>query len=259
LVPLLFLRPLRHSGPRPLDLTGCGFAVRKREQGLTTRLCARFDRNPVLGKSMSEPQPIVFVVDDDVSVCEGIASLVRSVRLDVRIFASAREFLSTQHPDAPACLVLDVRLPGTSGLELQRSLRERGVTLPTIFLTGYADVPMTVRAMKDGAVDFLIKPFRDQELLDSIQQALERSRSERRREAELLELRQRFDSLTPREQQVMSGVVAGLPNKMVAAELGTSEATVKLHRGQVMQKMRVASLPDLVRIAERLAISNPRS
>jgi FixJ family two-component response regulator len=208
---------------------------------------------------MSEAQPVVFVVDDDVSAREGIASLVRSVRLDVRTFGSAQEFLSTRHSDTPACLVLDVRLPGTSGLELQRSLRERGVTLPIIFLTGYADVPMTVRAMKDGAIDFLIKPFRDQELLDAIQQALERSHSERRQQTELVELRQRFDTLTPREQQVMGRVVAGLPNKKIAAELGTSEATVKLHRGQVMQKMRAASLPELVRIAERLAISNPRS
>jgi FixJ family two-component response regulator len=203
---------------------------------------------------MSEAQPIVFVVDDDVSVREGIASLVRSVHLDVRTFGSAQEFLSRRQADTPACLVLDVRLPGTSGLELQRGLRVRGVTMPIIFLTGYADVPMTVRAMKDGAIDFLIKPFRDQELLDAIQQALERSRSERRVEAELVELRQRFESLTPREQQVMGGVVAGLPNKKIAAELGTSEATIKLHRGQVMQKMRAASLPELVRIAERLEI-----
>jgi len=180
---------------------------------------------------------------------------VRSVHLDVRTFGSAQEFLSARHPDAPACLVLDVRLPGTSGLELQRGLQGRGITIPIVFLTGYADVPMTVRAMKDGATDFLIKPFRDQELLDAIQQALERSRSQRHQEAELDELRQRFDSLTPREHQVMGGVVAGLPNKKIAAELGTSEATVKLHRGQVMQKMRAGSLPELVRIAERLAIS----
>jgi FixJ family two-component response regulator len=206
---------------------------------------------------MSDAQPMVFVVDDDESVREGIASLVRSVHLDVRTFRSAQEFLSAKHSETPACLVLDVRLPGTSGLELQRGLQGRGITIPIVFLTGYADVPMTVRAMKDGAIDFLIKPFRDQELLDAIHQALERSRSQRLQEAELFELRRRFDSLTPREQQVMGGVVAGFANKKIAAELGTSEATVKLHRGQVMQKMKAASLPALVRIAERLGLSNP--
>lgn len=208
---------------------------------------------------MGEPQPVVFVVDDDISVREGIATLARSVHLEVRTFGSAQEFLSTRHSDTPACLVLDVRLPGSSGLELQRGLRERGVTIPIIFITGHADVPMTVQAMKNGAIEFLIKPFRDQELLDAIQQALERSRSEHSQQTELVELRQRFESLTPREQQVMGGVVAGFPNKKIAAGLGTSEATVKLHRGQVMQKMRAASLPELVRIADRLAISVPRS
>jgi FixJ family two-component response regulator len=202
-------------------------------------------------------QSVVFVIDDDVSVREAIESLVRSVRLDVRTFASAQEFLSTAPWDSPACLVLDVRLPGTSGLELQRSLRERRSTLPIVFLTGYGDVPMTVRAMKDGAIDFLVKPFRDQDLLDAIQRALEQSRSQRQQQIELAKLRQRFDTLTPREQEVMDGVVAGLANRRMAAKLGTSEATVKLHRGRVMEKMRAASLAELVRIAERLA--GPRS
>ena len=208
---------------------------------------------------MGEPQPIVFVVDDDASVREAIASLVRSVRLDVHSFGSAQEFLDAEPPERPACLVLDVRLPGSSGLDLQRELRARGVGIPIIFLTGYGDVPMSVRAMKEGALEFLIKPFRDQDLLDAIQQALERSRAEQRQQAELLELRRRFDSLTPRERQVMVEVVAGLPNKKIAAGLGTSEATIKLHRGQVMQKMRAGSLAELVRIAERLAISGSRS
>jgi len=208
---------------------------------------------------MGEPQPVVFVVDNDVSVREGIANLVRSVRLDVRTFGSAQEFLAAQRSDAPACLVLDVRLPGPSGLDLQRDLRKRGVKIPIIFLTGHGDVPMSVRAMKDGAMEFLIKPFRGQDLLDAIHHALEQSRSERRQQMELAELRQRFDSLTPREQQVMGGVVAGLPNKEIAVELGTSEATVKLHRGHVMQKLGAASLPELVRIADRLAISGSGS
>ena len=204
-------------------------------------------------------QPIVIVVDDDASVREAIASLVRSVRLEVQTFGSAQEFLQADPVDRPACLVLDVRLPGSSGLDLQRDLRGRGVGIPIVFLTGYGDVPMTVRAMKEGAIEFLIKPFRDQDLLDAIQHGLERSRSERREQTELAELRQRFESLTPRERQVMAEVVAGLPNKKIAAGLGTSEATIKLHRGQVMQKMRVGSLAELVRIAERLAIPGSRS
>ncbi len=202
---------------------------------------------------MSELRGTVFVVDDDASVREAIASLVRSVQLDVRTFDSAHEFLAAEHPDVPACVVLDVRLPGSSGLDLQRDLRARGVTLPIIFLTGYGDVPMTVRAMRAGAIEFLIKPFRDQDLLDAIQDGLERSRAERLEQAELTELRLRFDSLTPRERQVMAEVVAGLPNKKIAAEFGTSEATIKLQRGQVMQKMRAGSLAELVRLAARLS------
>jgi len=208
---------------------------------------------------VGESQPIVFVVDDDASVREAIASLVRSVRLDVHTLGSAQEFLDAEPAERPACLVLDVRLPGSSGLDLQRELRARGIGIPIIFLTAYGDVPMSVRAMKEGAIEFLIKPFRDQDLLDAIQQALERSRAEQRQRGELVELRRRFDSLTPRERQVMVEVVAGLPNKKIAAGLGTSEATIKLHRGQVMQKMRAGSLAELVRIAERLAISGSRS
>jgi FixJ family two-component response regulator len=198
-------------------------------------------------------QPIVFVVDDDPSVREAIASLVRSVHVDVACFDSGRPFLEAPPVDRPACLVLDVRLPGSSGLDLQRELRARGIGIPIIFLTAYGDVRMTVRAMKEGAVEFLIKPFRDQDLLDAIAQALARSRSERRHEMELAELRSRYDSLTRRERQVMSQVVAGLPNKQIAAGLGTSEATIKLHRGQVMHKMQAGSLAELVRLAARLA------
>jgi FixJ family two-component response regulator len=195
----------------------------------------------------------VFVVDDDASVREAIASLVRSVQLDVRTFDSAQEFLAADRPDVTACLVLDVRLPGSSGLDLQRELRARGVTVPIIFLTGYGDVPMTVRAMRAGAIEFLIKPFRDQDLLDAIQEGLRQSWAQRQEQAELAELRQRFDSLTPRERQVMAEVVAGLPNKKIAAEFGTSEATVKLQRAQVMQKMRASSVAELVRLAARLS------
>ena len=207
---------------------------------------------------MGELQPIVFVVDDDGSVREAIASLLRSVHLDVQSFGSAQEFIDAEPVDRPACLVLDVRLPGASGLDLQRDLRARGVGIPIIFLTAHGDVPMTVSAMKEGAIEFLIKPFRDQNLLDAIQQGLERNRSERRQQTELAELRQRFDSLTRRERQVMAEVVAGLPNKKIAAGLGTSEATIKLHRGQVMQKMRAGSLAELVRIAARLAVPDSR-
>ncbi len=210
------------------------------------------------GSDSQAPPPIVFVVDDDVSVREAIESLVRSVRLEVRTYGSAREFLEAEPLDRPACLVLDVRLPGSSGLELQRELRTQGVRLPIIFLTGYGDVPMSVRAMKEGAIEFLTKPFRDQDLLDAIHQALERSRLERRQQAELSELRRCFESLTPRERQVMLEVIAGHSNKTIAAELGTSEATIKLHRGQVMQKMRAGSLAELVRIAERLASAGSR-
>ena len=205
---------------------------------------------------MSEPRGTVFVVDDDVAVREAIASLVRSVHLDVRSFETARAFLEAEPLEtAPACLVLDVRLPGSSGLDLQRDLRTRGSTLPIVFLTGYGDVPMTVRAMRAGAIEFLIKPFRDQDLLDAIQLGLEQSGAERRDHAELAELRQRYDSLTPRERQVMARVVAGLPNRKIAAEFGTSEATIKLQRGQVMQKMQAGSLAELVRLAARLSAS----
>ena len=203
---------------------------------------------------MSEAEATVFVVDDDAPLRESLRNLIRSVGLRVELFASAQEFLQSQQPDTPSCLVLDVRMPGLSGLDLQKQTSEAGLEIPIIFITGHGDVPMTVRAMKAGAVEFLTKPFRDQDLLDAIQQALERSRKAREQQAATKELRQRFASLTPREREVMERVVAGLLNKQIGAELRTSETTVKIHRHQVMEKMGAGSLPELVRMADRLGI-----
>jgi FixJ family two-component response regulator len=204
---------------------------------------------------MSAETPIVFVVDDDRSVRNSLRRLITSVGMAVEVFPTAQEFLGTPRGEAPGCLVLDVRLPGLSGLDLQRELANTNATLPIIFLTGHGDIPMSVRAMKAGAIEFLTKPFRGQELLDAIQQAIARDRAAREERRELTELRRRYDSLTPRERRVMSGVVAGLLNKQVAAELGTTEATVKEQRGQVMLKMQAGSLPELVRTAARLGIA----
>jgi FixJ family two-component response regulator len=201
---------------------------------------------------MIENVPVVLVVDDDPAIRQALQSLIRSVGLRVETFASAQEFHARRRSDAPSCLVLDVRMPGASGLDVQRQLGERGLTLPIIFITGHGDIPMTVQAMKAGAIEFLSKPFRDQHLLDAITQAIERDRLARKERREVAELQLRHESLTPREREVMTFVVKGLLNKQVGAELGMSETTVKLHRGQVMQKMRADSLADLVRIAERL-------
>jgi FixJ family two-component response regulator len=203
---------------------------------------------------MREPDPVVFVVDDDSSLRHALTNLLRSVGLRVETFGSAREFLAGPRPDAPGCVVLDVRLPGLSGLDLQRELAAAQLDLPIIFMTGYGDIPMTVQAMKAGAVEFLTKPFRDQDLLDAIQQALERDRVAWRQRAALAAVRQCYDRLTPREREVMRFVVAGWLNKQIAAELGTSEIMVKVHRGQVMRKMQAASVADLVRMAAHLRI-----
>ena len=203
---------------------------------------------------MHEPDPVVFVVDDDSSLRHALTNLLRSVGLRVETFGSAREFLAGPRPDAPGCLVLDVRLPGLSGLDLQHELAAAQIDLPIIFMTGYGDIPMTVRAMKAGAVEFLTKPFRDQDLLDAIQQALEHDCVAWHRRVALAALRQRYDRLTPREREVMRLVVAGLLNKQIAADLGTSEIMVKVHRGQVMRKMQAASVAELVRMAAQLRI-----
>ena len=207
---------------------------------------------------MKEADPIVFVVDDDPLIRDGLRSLIKSVGLHVETFGSSREFMQRSPSDAPGCLVLDVRLPGLSGLDLQRELNESNFQIPIIFMTGHGDIPMSVRAMKNGAQEFLTKPVRGQDLLDAVQQAIARDRAARRERAKMADLRTRFDSLTPREREVLDLIVAGLLNKQIAGELNIEEVTIKTHRAHIMQKTHAESLAHLVRMNEKLKSNDRR-
>jgi FixJ family two-component response regulator len=208
---------------------------------------------------MEEHPSTVIVIDDDAGIRDSLGSLLRSVGFKAKLFSAVGEFLRSGRPEGPTCLVLDVRLPGQSGLELQRELATANCQLPIIFITGHGDIPMSVQAMKSGAIEFLTKPFRDQDLLDAIQLGLVRDRANLENEKTLSGLRDRFDTLTPREREVMALVVTGRLNKQIAADLGISEITVKVHRGQVMRKMRASSLPDLARMADKLHLAPERT
>ena len=208
---------------------------------------------------MATARPLVFVVDDEPTVCVSVSRLVRSVGFDVLTFNTAREFLRANRPDVPGCLVLDVRLPELSGLDLQQELAKSDIDLPVIFVTGHADIPMSVHAMKAGAVEFLTKPFREQDLLEAIQHAVDRHQLLRQQRSEVAELQGRYAVLTPREREVFPLVTAGMLNKQIAGQLGASEKTVKIHRGQVMRKMQAKSLADLVRISQRLGLTGQTS
>src|SRR6202163_3728189 len=207
--------------------------------------------------AMAPQPPTVVVIDDDASIRKALENLLRSVGLDVELFKSPQEFLQSNRPDRPGCIVLDVRFPGRSGLDMQREISSANTSLPIIFITGYGDIPMSVRAMKAGAVEFLTKPFRDQDLLDAVGVALEKDRNRRANEIRIAELRSRFATLTARERQVLALVIAGRLNKQIAGELGVSEMTVKMHRRQVMRKMQAAGLAQLVRLADQLGLGSP--
>ena len=207
----------------------------------------------------STDQPIVFVVDDDASMRQALARLLQSVQLRVEVFASPQEFLQSERPDVPSCLVLDVRLPGLSGLDFQAELLKADVRMPIVFITGHGDIPMSVRAMKAGAVDFLAKPFRDQDLLDAVTAAIQRDQKRREHENAMTDLRAHFSSLTPREREIMALVASGLMSKQIAAEVGLSEITVKVHRSHLMKKMGARSVADLVRMAEALGVKPAKS
>jgi FixJ family two-component response regulator len=207
----------------------------------------------------STDQPIVFVVDDDASMRQALARLLQSVQLRVEVFASPQEFLQSERPNVPSCLVLDVRLPGLSGLDFQAELAKADVRIPIVFITGHGDIPMSVRAMKAGAVDFLAKPFRDQDLLDAVTAAIQRDQKRREHENAMTDLRAHFSSLTPREREIMALVASGLMSKQIAAEVGLSEITVKVHRSHLMKKMGARSVADLVRMAEALGVTLTKS
>jgi FixJ family two-component response regulator len=202
----------------------------------------------------AESQPIIIVIDDDNDVREAVADLLRSIGLRTKLFASVRDFLQWKRPDVPSCLVLDVRLPGLSGLDLQSELNRADIQLPVVFMTGHGDIPMTVRAMKGGAVDFLAKPFRDQDMIDAVQAGLDRDKARRQSAGDASQLKSAYDSLTPREHEIMALVVDGLMNKQIAAQIGVSEVTVKFHRSNVMRKMGAKSVAELVRMTHALGL-----
>jgi FixJ family two-component response regulator len=206
-------------------------------------------------KTVASTEPLVFIVDDDDSMRQALARLFYSVKLQVEVFASAQEFLKSERPDVPSCLVLDVRLPGLSGLEFQAELAKENIRIPIVFISGHGDIPMSVRAMKAGAMDFLVKPFRDQDLLDAVAAAIHRDQSRRERENEISDLRRHFESLTPRERDIMALVAGGLMSKQIAAKFDLSEITVKVHRSHLMKKMGARTVAELVRMAEALGVA----
>jgi FixJ family two-component response regulator len=210
-------------------------------------------------KQAAEPQSVVFVIDDDAGLRESLKSLLNSVGLHVEVFASAAQFLAAKLPNVPSCLVLDVRLPGLSGLDFQAELAKSEIRVPIIFITGHGDIPMSVRAMKAGAIEFLTKPLREQDLLDAVQSGLDRDRARRESDKAVQKIRAQYDQLTPREQEVIGYVASGLMNKQIAAEIGVSEITVKVHRGNLMRKMGARSLAELVRMVDQIGVSRPKS